>query len=280
MLRFYRNCEITNMRTKLILCSLLLSGCSYVSTPLLSPYQMDVRQGNYITPEMREKLKLGMTRQQVRYVLGTPLVHDAFHGNRWDYVYFLKHYGQVGDEQRLTLYFDGDTLVRIDDSKMPPLPAPAAPAEPVAAKPAEAPAAVTAAVTAAPVATEPLPEAPKPAPKVDPAAEVVKALQAWAEAWSSRNIDAYLAAYKPDFAPAGMSRKAWEKQRRDRIGKSQKIELGLGNLSIRMHDASHATVKFVQNYRSASYRDNIRKTLTLEKVGNAWLIAGEETEKQ
>ncbi|HET7832405.1 MAG TPA: outer membrane protein assembly factor BamE [Gallionella sp.] len=271
------------MRTKLILCSLLLSGCSYVSTPLLAPYQMDIRQGNFVTPEMREKLKLGMTRQQVMYVLGTPLIHDAFHTNRWDYVYYLKHYGQIGEEQRLTLYFEGDTLARIDDSKMPPLPASAAAsAEPVAAKPAEAPAVATAPVAAAAVATEPLPEAPKPQPvaKPDPAAEVVKALQAWAEAWSSRNIDGYLAAYKPDFAPAGMSRKAWEKQRRDRIGKSQKIELGLGNLNIRMHDATHATVKFIQNYRSASYQDNIRKTLTLEKVGNAWLIAGEETEKK
>lgn len=269
------------MRTKLILCSLLLSSCSYVSTPLLSPYQMDIRQGNFITPEMREKLKLGMTRQQAVYVLGTPLVHDAFHSNRWDYVYYLKQRGEIGEKQRLTLYFDGDALVRIDDAGMPPLPAPVPAAVPEAAKPAEMPAVAATPVTAAPVVTEPLPEAHKPQPvaKADPAAEVVKSLQAWAEAWSSRNIDAYLAAYKPDFKPEGMSRKAWEKQRRDRIGKSEKIELGLGNVNIRMHDATHATVKFIQNYRSASYRDNIRKTLQLEKVGDAWLITSEQTEK-
>jgi predicted lipid-binding transport protein (Tim44 family) len=231
---------------------------------------------------MRDKLKLGMTRQQVRYVLGTPLVFDAFHADRWDYVYRLKQSGEVVEKQRMTLYFEGDSLVRIDDAEMPAYtPAPVVAAEPAVAEPAAAPAAVAPAATepvAAPVAAE----APKPQPvvKADPAAGVLKSLQAWAEAWASKNIDAYLAAYKPDFKPEGMSRKAWEKQRRERIGKSQKIELGLGDLNIRMHDEAHATVKFTQNYRSDSYRDNIRKTLKMEKVGDAWLIASEQTEKE
>lgn len=270
------------MRTKLILFSMLLSSCSYVSVPLLSPYQMDIRQGNFVTPEMRDKLKLGMTKQQVRYVLGTPLVFDAFHADRWDYVYSLKQNGKVVEKQRMTLYFDGDSLARIDDAGMPAHTAPVVAAEPAVAEPAAA-----AAVAVAPAATEPVAapvvaEVPKPQPvvKADPAAGVLKSLQAWAQAWSSRNIDAYLASYKPDFKPEGMSRKAWEKQRRERIGKSQKIELGLGNLNIRMHDESHATVKFTQNYRSDSYQDNIRKTLQMEKVGDAWLIASEQTEKQ
>jgi outer membrane protein assembly factor BamE len=82
---------------------------------MLSPYKMDIRQGNYVTPEMREKLKLGMTRQQVRYVLGSPTINDAFHGNRWDYVYRLEHEGKIIEKQNLTLYFDGDNLVRIED---------------------------------------------------------------------------------------------------------------------------------------------------------------------
>ncbi len=272
------------MRTKLILLSVLLSSCSYVSVPLLSPYQMDVRQGNFVTPEMRDKLKLGMTRQQVHYVLGTPLVFDAFHADRWDYVYRLKQHGEVVDNQRLTLYFEGDKLVRIDDSRMPAYtPAPVA-AEPAAAEPAAA--AAVAPAAAASLAAEPVPapapEAPKPQPvvKADPAKEVVMSVQVWANAWSSRDVNTYLAAYKPDYKPEGMTRQAWEKQRKERIGKSQKIELGLGNLSIRMHDETHATVKFIQNYRSASYRDNLRKTLQLEKVGDKWLIASELTEKE
>lgn len=104
------------MRLKLLLLLvLLLSACA--------PYKMDIRQGNLVTPEMREKLKVGMTRAQVRMLLGTPLVEDPFHANRWDYVYYLEHDKVVLDNQRLTLYFDGENVKRIDDSRMPPLPA-------------------------------------------------------------------------------------------------------------------------------------------------------------
>ena len=105
------------MRIKLILLSTLLASCSYISSPVLSPYKMDIRQGNSIPAEMREKLKLGMSRHQVRYVLGTPMVSDVFHGNRWDYIYMLEQEGKVVEKQRLTLYFEGDNLVRMDDGK-------------------------------------------------------------------------------------------------------------------------------------------------------------------
>ena len=105
------------MRIKLILLSTLLASCSYLHTPVLSPYKMDIRQGNYVTAEMREKLKLGMSKQQVRYVLGTPMISDVFHGNRWDYVYRLNQRGELVEKQRLTLYFEGDNLVRMDDGQ-------------------------------------------------------------------------------------------------------------------------------------------------------------------
>jgi len=106
------------MRAILILFSMLLLSCGGVTGPL-SPYKMDIRQGNLVTTEMREKLKIGMSKQQVRYVLGTPMVSDAFHGNRWDYVYLLEHGGKLTEEQRLTLYFDGDNLARIDGGAKP-----------------------------------------------------------------------------------------------------------------------------------------------------------------
>jgi outer membrane protein assembly factor BamE len=111
--------EITIMRTKLILLSMLLASCSGLSVPLVTPYKMDIRQGNFVTPEMREKLKLGMSKQQVRYVLGTPMISDAFHGNRWDYVYRLEHGGKMVEQQNLTLYFEGDNLVRMVDGSQP-----------------------------------------------------------------------------------------------------------------------------------------------------------------
>lgn len=106
-----------NMRIKLALLSTLLASCSYLSTPVLSPYKMDIRQGNYVTAEMREKIKPGMSKQQVRSVLGTPLINDVFHGNRWDYLYRLEHQGKVVEKQRLTLYFEGENLTLIEDGK-------------------------------------------------------------------------------------------------------------------------------------------------------------------
>jgi len=114
-IRFGTNENMT-MRINIILISVLLASCSSFSVPLLTPYKMDIRQGNYVTPEMRDKLKPGMSRVQVRYIMGVPLISDAFHGNRWDYVYRLEHGSKLVEQQRLTLYFEGDSLSRIDDS--------------------------------------------------------------------------------------------------------------------------------------------------------------------
>jgi outer membrane protein assembly factor BamE len=107
----------------LVLLSPVLASCSTV--PFLTPYKMDIRQGNFVSPEMREKLKLGMSKQQVRYVLGTPMINDAFHGNRWDYAYRLERRGKVIEQQNLTLYFDGDILTRMVEGSQPVETAPA-----------------------------------------------------------------------------------------------------------------------------------------------------------
>jgi len=104
------------MFIRTVLCSLLLL------LPLLSScvtYKMDIRQGNFVTPEMREKLKIGMTKRQVRYEIGTPMISDPFHDNRWDYVYSLEQAGKVVEQQSMTLYFEGDNLARIVDGSLP-----------------------------------------------------------------------------------------------------------------------------------------------------------------
>jgi outer membrane protein assembly factor BamE len=92
----------------ILLAAVLLAGCA--------PYKMDVRQGNFITPETRERLKVGMTRNQVRVLMGTPLVADPFHPDRWDYVYSLEHAREQVASQRMTLYFQGEKLARIDEA--------------------------------------------------------------------------------------------------------------------------------------------------------------------
>src|SRR3954471_23306104 len=80
---------------KLIALLLLLAGCSRVPIlPGLTPYRMDIQQGNYVTQDMVGKLKPGMSRAQVRFALGTPLVVDPFHSDRWDYVYVMEKRGK------------------------------------------------------------------------------------------------------------------------------------------------------------------------------------------
>lgn len=99
----------------------MLLLCVVMTLAACAPYKMDIRQGNLVSPEARARLKLGMTHNQVRVLLGQPLVTDPFHPERWDYVYRLEHSRKLVQNQRMTLYFKGDALVRIDDSHMPPL---------------------------------------------------------------------------------------------------------------------------------------------------------------
>jgi len=118
------------MRIKFIIISVLLASCSSMpKLSSLSPYKIEIQQGNLITPEMREKIKVGMSAPMVRSILGTPLIVDPFHAKRWDYVYSLEQGGKLVEKQRLTLYFEGDRLTRIDDSAMPAEAAPASPTE-------------------------------------------------------------------------------------------------------------------------------------------------------
>lgn len=85
---------------------LALGGCSFGE--LLKPYRIDVRQGNYVTPEMVAQLKPGMKPDQVRFVLGTPLVVDPFHQDRWDYFYrFAPGRGDASQNRLTVLFKDG-----------------------------------------------------------------------------------------------------------------------------------------------------------------------------
>jgi outer membrane protein assembly factor BamE len=86
----------------------------------VSPYHMDVQQGNVVTQEMLDQLRPGMTRSQVRFVLGTPLIADPFHPERWDYFYsYRKGAGKEPEIRRLTVIFKDDLLIRIEGDVVP-----------------------------------------------------------------------------------------------------------------------------------------------------------------
>ena len=94
--------------------------CAAVMTlSACSVHKLDIQQGNVITPDMREQLKTGLSKRQVSFVLGSPLLIDPFHRDRWDYVYSLAKGHNAPQVQRLTLFFEGDKLMRVEDHTLP-----------------------------------------------------------------------------------------------------------------------------------------------------------------
>lgn len=114
------------------LLAVALSGCSSVPR-IVTEYRIDVQQGNVLTQEMVSQLRPGLTKDQVRFILGTPMLVDMFHADRWDYVYRLQK-GNSGkiETRRFSTFFDADgKLVRVggDAAAMQPGEANAAPEE-------------------------------------------------------------------------------------------------------------------------------------------------------
>ena len=94
-----------------------LSACGFVGFP--GVYKIDVEQGNIVTQDMVNQLKPGMSRRQVRFILGTPLLEDPFNQARWDYPYVKRNGRNILSESRLMVYFDGDSMVRVDGDFIP-----------------------------------------------------------------------------------------------------------------------------------------------------------------
>jgi outer membrane protein assembly factor BamE len=126
---------------KLLICctisaSLLTAGCGTVDTvkgwgtvvgdaipsifngmPLM--YRQDIQQGNIVTQEMINKLRPGMARRQVQYIMGTPILVDVFHQDRWDYYYSMKKGGEAAVRERISLYFKDNKLTKIEGDFRP-----------------------------------------------------------------------------------------------------------------------------------------------------------------
>jgi outer membrane protein assembly factor BamE len=90
-------------------------GCARLRNFSLKPYRINIQQGNYLEVDDVEQVQPGMTRSQVRFLLGTPMVEDLFNAERWDYVYYFKH-GRSGNvfRRHFVVFFEGDEAVRIE----------------------------------------------------------------------------------------------------------------------------------------------------------------------
>ena len=108
----------STLRYSFILLAMLCASCG-TAIPTIKPYKMDVQQGNVVTSKMLLQLRPGMTKSQVRFIMGTPLIQDSFHGNRWDYVYQLREKGKITEQRRVILDFEKDLLKTVRGDVIP-----------------------------------------------------------------------------------------------------------------------------------------------------------------
>jgi adhesin transport system outer membrane protein len=145
-----------------------------------------------------------------------------------------------------------------------------------AAEPA-APIAATATATAVAAAT-PAPAAPAAAVPTDEQA-LRAAVESWRAAWARRDVEAYLQAYAPTFAPSqDASRVQWSQKRRAIIGKAANVAVELSDVTVTLAGGDKASTAFSQAYRSASYQDKVRKTLEWQRIEGRWQIVREVSE--
>jgi len=86
---------------------------------IFSPYRPDIQQGNFVSQEMLNQLKVGQSREQVRFLLGTPMLMDMFHADRWDYPFYLARGNGELTTSRVTVYFKDDVVERFDGGNLP-----------------------------------------------------------------------------------------------------------------------------------------------------------------
>jgi tetratricopeptide (TPR) repeat protein len=123
------------------------------------------------------------------------------------------------------------------------------------------------------------------ASKVDPEEEKIKnrnavelAIKNWAKVWSAQDVDGYIASYGKEFVPPkGLSRSAWEKERRVRLRKPRFIKVSLSGIKINLHGKDYAEIRFTQSYQSNTYGDKVKKEVLMRKVDDKWLITQERT---
>jgi outer membrane protein assembly factor BamE len=109
------------MRYSTILLAMMCVACGSYSAnvPSIKPYKMDIQQGNVVTPKMMMQLRPGMTKAQVRFIMGTPLLVDSFHADQWNYFYQMRKDGKIIEQRRVILEFDGDSLARVRGDVIP-----------------------------------------------------------------------------------------------------------------------------------------------------------------
>lgn len=105
--------------------SVAVSSCAWIDQPLgfvarsINPYRFELIQGNVITKEQLEVIRPGMSKNQVKEVLGTPLITSLFHEERWDYAFTVRRSGQEIQKKKLAVFFDKEQMLRFESDPLP-----------------------------------------------------------------------------------------------------------------------------------------------------------------
>lgn len=287
----------------------LLAACALPEK--LAPYKVEIQQGNFLPPDAIAKLKTGMTKEQVRFLLGTPVIENLFHANRWHYISRTQKGDRPAEQRNLRLYFEQNKLARFESDFEQPQPVAVAATKPPAERkrtaeptPATVPAAAgTESKPAAAAAPAPAIAVRQPEPArlslqlavpqyevnqsltarpavVSDDERVMQTVQAWVRAWAGQDVEAYLAFYAKNFrTPGGESRNRWEQTRRRRVSGPKRIEIRVTSLRVTRAGSDWAAAVFRQDYQSNLYRDSVLKELTFVKESGSWRIQQERTVK-
>ena len=274
------------LKRSLLLISLTLFSASCSLIP--SAHRIEITQGSVIEQESIDKLTLGMTEEQVKFVMGSPSIQDIFHPNRWDYIHYVDRQRQALVNQQLTLVFKDGLLsgAKSKDFDVASLQAPpVAPTAVVAPEPSYNEIAETTTASAV-VAISELGNTATATPAVAPAIEpetskqeqVKISVNNWARAWSEQNVAHYVASYVKNYS-TNSSHSAWLKQRTNKLTRPKSIAIGIAKLEVMLLDENTARAEFEQSYKSNTYQDKVIKQMTLSLQDGSWKISAEKTLK-
>lgn len=242
---------------RLILASLafLVSACSL----LPQAHRPEITQGNVIEQKSIDQLRLGMNKEQVQFLMGTPALQDIFHPNRWDYIHYINQQDEPVINKQIALFFNNGVLDKVkseqfDISHLK--------------KPTVDPMSVAAAAV----------NKVKKAPKPDE--QAMKAIQQWQQAWSNQDAAAYIDSYTSNYRTKKLSHNAWRTMRAQRLTKPSSINISIDNVNLKSLDNETFRATFEQTYRADQYQDKALKELILRKIDDAWKISNEDTLKQ
>ncbi len=269
---------LTIKLTSLSLALVLLGACSV--------YKPSITQGNILTAEQVNELKLGMTRQQVQQTLGASLLQDIFNANRWDYIYRNSGSSDSLQQRVFTVFFDENGKLNQWTGQVAPIQneikisevAPQIMVQQLASSEPN-----TALVSPSPAQTIDLIPPPKTEVLISDAAIqglLEEKVAKWRSAWIAKDMAAYTDHYTGNYTGSFSSRAGWLASRQRIIGDAANMLLTINNIKGFQTSPTEARVTFTQTYKSASYGDSGSKILYLQREGNRWLIVSELFTKQ